>query len=162
MKWLGVVFGVATIILGIVGFTTDPGENITVYEAFVKSLPFLVLGGDAVPGNPFVEAARISGVIFGGNIIIAIIESAWSRTKQHWEKLRNHHRINTRKITTAVHGDGAFAEGLIAEMRGEAISASAPGAERAKNQVLLFSSDDKAIQCFNDNIQLFSSRDKKV
>lgn len=159
MKWLGAVFGIATIILGTLGFIQ---EGFTTYEAFVKALPYLVLSGSDEPGNYLIEAARISGVIFGGNIIIAIIESAWSRTKQYWEKLRNLHRINTGKITTAVHGDGSFAEGLITEMDGEAISASAPGAERAPNQVLLFSSDDKAIQCFNDNTQLFSSDDKKV
>lgn len=157
MRWLAIVFGIATIVLGTAGFiATGAGF----YEAFINSLSFLVLNGPPKPGGFLIEAARFCGLIFGGNVVIAVIETAWGRLSHRWIDFRNRSRIRRGEITTAVHGDGVFAKQLLSHMGGEAIAASAPGTEEASVHALLFSSDDDALRCLNAQGATFEAADE--
>ena len=131
-----------TVVIGTVGFMLD---NQPFYYSLLHSLKLLSPGGDATPNNIVVEIGRWTGTAFALSLVFALVVTAVSLTSEDfstWLKLR-------KSKATAVHGDGVFADQLAKNLGKTAIRSDRPISFKAPTQVLLFSTDEAAIEFFN-------------
>lgn len=138
------ILGIVTVLVGTVGFLLNDTPP---YESFLDGLSFLTLNLNAEPTNVFIEIARWLGFVFAMGLVYSIVKMALNRSAEDIAMRRALHKPNP----VAIHGDGVFALALAENMGPSAICSDLPSSYKAPTQVLLFSSDDDAMDFFSKN-----------